>query len=299
MRIDRSKLNTLLRSGLNPDIKTRKQLAAFLNLDPTSLTRWFSTRDRLGNPRYPVVPDRHVTKILQLFNVDMQCLSLNDEEFRQYCFELSLSNTNQQNELARKNKARLENALNRKLNISDYSKKKQSKIPHYAFLLIGTALVVGCVLKYIGVTKVEQSASDNDLTAYEPECWTGYSFALGSFEEGDKADPCHYGKLFYNALSKLKSENKHIETNGLNAHQSSTHTYIAFLHEQLENRRIREKIVMNIELGKSELYRSNYSAAKSYLDNANELVSVLPESSPLLAKEISFYTNQIKKRTVD
>ncbi|PAJ76287.1 hypothetical protein CJF42_00940 [Pseudoalteromonas sp. NBT06-2] len=81
MKIDRNKLNTLLRSGLNPEIKTRKHLAAHLSLDPTSLTRWFASRDRLGNPRYPVVPDRHVTKILQLFTLDPDSLNLNDENF--------------------------------------------------------------------------------------------------------------------------------------------------------------------------------------------------------------------------
>ena len=86
MKIDRNKLNTLLRSGLNPEIRTRKNLAAHLGLDPTSLTRWFASRDRLGNPRYPVVPDRHVTKILQLFNLDPQTLNLEDAVFRQYWF---------------------------------------------------------------------------------------------------------------------------------------------------------------------------------------------------------------------
>jgi hypothetical protein len=49
MKTDRNKLNTLLHSGLNPEIKTRKQLAAYLSLDPTSLTRWLANKDRLGN----------------------------------------------------------------------------------------------------------------------------------------------------------------------------------------------------------------------------------------------------------
>jgi len=72
LKIDRAKLNTILKSGLNPKVKTRKQLAVCLGLDPTSLTRWFASKDRLGKPRYPVVPDRHVTKILAIFNLNVE-----------------------------------------------------------------------------------------------------------------------------------------------------------------------------------------------------------------------------------
>ena len=123
VKIDKNKLNTLLRSGLNPEIKTRKHLAAQLGLDPTSLTRWFATRDRLGNPRYPVVPDRHVTKILALFNLSPQCLSLNEEEFRHHCFELSLKHKKGQNDLRQKN------VVLRELSIEEYSAPNNKTFP--------------------------------------------------------------------------------------------------------------------------------------------------------------------------
>lgn len=90
MKITRAKLNAMLRSGLRGDITTRKQLAAHLGLEPTSLTRWFTSTDSAGNPRYPVVPDRHVTPILQLFSLEPNSLNLSDEDFRQHCIEQSL-----------------------------------------------------------------------------------------------------------------------------------------------------------------------------------------------------------------
>jgi tetratricopeptide (TPR) repeat protein len=96
VKINRAKLNAILRSGLHPQITTRKLLAAHLNLDPTSLTRWFATTDRLGNPRFPVVPDRHVTAILQTFSLEASSLSLSDEDFRQYCFDRAVQHAQSQ-----------------------------------------------------------------------------------------------------------------------------------------------------------------------------------------------------------
>ena len=94
MKINRVKLNAMLRSGLNPAVSTRKQLAAHLNLDATSITRWFASTDSAGNPRYPVVPDRHVIAILQLFSLSPEHLQLSDEDFRQFCFAQAIAQKN-------------------------------------------------------------------------------------------------------------------------------------------------------------------------------------------------------------
>ncbi|MEW6982482.1 hypothetical protein AAD001_07500 [Colwelliaceae bacterium 6471] len=296
MRIDRNKLNSLLRSGLNSEIKTRKQLAAHLSLDPTSLTRWFATRDRLGNPRYPVVPDRHVTKILQLFNLDPQSLQLDDEEFRHYCFEQSLSQTNHHSELEQKNKLRLEKALQRKIDITDYSTGTNTRAPLIITSLAILILIAGFFTSRVYFNNLATEATDNRLVNNELECWTGYSPSLGFFDEKDEADPCHYGKLFHNALMQLKSENDSLKLLGTKAELSGTHAYILFLFEQLEYRRIRDNIMLNIELGKSEMHRSNYQAAQSHFFKATEMLRSLPEVNTDMLTEISIYTAKIAKQ---
>jgi len=297
VKIDRNKLNTLLRSGLNPEIKTRKQLAAHLSLDPTSLTRWFSSRDRLGNPRYPVVPDRHVTKIFQLFNLDPQSLNLDDETFRQYCFENSLNQTNLQNELEQKKKLRLEQALQRKLDITDYPTEKNSS----ALLAIITIIVLlflgGYFINNLYFNELNSIDSKNNLTTQNSQCWTGYSPSLGVFKQEDKADPCHYGKLFHNALIQLKAENNSMSLSNNLTEDVATHTYINFLFEQLETRRIQNNITLNIELGKSEMHRSNFQKAQSYFSKANEMLTSLPKANPRLLTEITIYTEKIAKKS--
>ncbi|MFQ3191651.1 MAG: hypothetical protein ACI936_002793 [Paraglaciecola sp.] len=293
MKIDRNKLNTLLRSGLNSEIKTRKQLAANLSLDPTSLTRWFASRDRLGNPRYPVVPDRHVTRILQLFNLDPQTLNLEDEAFRQYCFENSLTQTNLQNELEQKKRLRLEHALQRKLTITDYSTAKNKRPLVTIFTLAVSLMMGGYFINHFHFTDLNSIPTKNDITTNDTQCWTGYSPSLGVFEEEDKADPCHYGKLFHNALMQLKAENNNLNLSTSKTDTSKTHDYIAFLFEQLEHRRIRDNITLNIELGKSELHRSNPQAAQSYFRNASEMLTTLPKTNLQMLSEISIYTAKI------
>lgn len=293
MKIDRNKLNTLLRSGLNPEIKTRKQLAAHLSLDPTSLTRWFASRDRLGNPRYPVVPDRHVTKILQLFAVDPQSLTLNDEEFRQYCFENSLTQSNQQSELAQKNRLRQEYALQRKLKITDYSSGKNNQALLIIFSLVILFALAVYVIKHFHFNDVQAIATETNPTTTDLQCWTGYSPSLGVFEQEDQSDPCHYRKLFHNALMQLKAENKQLNSSMTKTGPSDSQAYISFLFKQLEHRRIRDNITLNIELGKNELHRSNYQAARSHFDNAGKLLTALPEPNPQMSAEISIYTAKI------
>ncbi|WP_150113715.1 hypothetical protein [Colwellia psychrerythraea] len=293
MKIDRNKLNTILRSGLNPEIKTRKQLAAHLSLDPTTLTRWFSSRDRLGNPRYPVVPDRHVTKILQLFKLDSQSLNLNDEEFRQYCFENSLSQSCHQSELEQKQKLRLEKASQRKLIISDYSTGRNKR----PFFVIASIMMLSVLawyfIKPFHFNNSKSLVSEDNKTGNELKCWTGYSPALGVFDVEDKADPCHYGKLFHNALMQLKAENNKLKFSKPLTERSASQQYISFLFQQLEYRRISDNISLNIELGKSELYRSNYQAAQAYFHNASEMLTTLPKPNLKMLTEISTYSAKI------
>jgi len=294
VKIDRNKLNTLLRSGLNPEIKTRKQLAAHLSLDPTSLTRWFASRDRLGNPRYPVVPDRHVTNILQLFNLEPQSLNLDDEAFRQYCFENSLTQTNLQNELEQKKKLRLEHALQRKLDITDYPTEKNSRAVMVVITMVVLLILAGYFINHLYFNELN---SKNVLTVNNSQCWTGYSPSLGVFEQEDKADPCHYGRLFYNALIQLKAENSSLNLSDNLTEEAATHTYINFLFEQLEFRRIQDNITLNIELGKSEMYRSNFKKAQSYFNKASEMLTSLPKPNPQLLTEITIYTERISKKS--
>ncbi len=294
MKIDRNKLNTLLRSGLNPEIKTRKHLAAHLNLDPTTLTRWFANRDRLGNPRYPVVPDRHVTKILQLFNLSPEKLNLNDEAFRHYCFENALSHTNQKNDLEQKNRVRLENASQRQLNINDYPINR-GKRPFLVFSSTILLLIAGVTIfnqfYFSELKSVETEMVENDI-----KCWTGYSSSLGDFDKEDKADPCHYGKLFHKALMQLKSDNNSLELSIPLNEDSAHQDYITFLFQQLEHRRVMDNIRLNIELGKRELHRSNYQQAQSYFSNASDMLRSLPEPKPKMLAEISTYTAKIARK---
>ncbi|WDE12192.1 hypothetical protein [Thalassomonas haliotis] len=293
MKIDRNKLNTLLRSGLNPEIKTRKQLAAHLSLDPTSLTRWFASRDRLGNPRYPVVPDRHVTKILQLFKLDPKSLALNDEEFRHYCFENSLTKSNHQSDLEQKKRLRQEYALQRKLKITDYSSNKSKKPLPMLFSLVLLFVAAWYLAHHFHFNNLKAITSENHITTPNLHCWTGYSPSLGVFAEEDKADPCHYGKLFHNALMQLKAENKQLNSSLSKTELSGNQAYITFLFKQLEYRRIRDSITLNIELGKNEMHRSNYQAAQSYFHNASQMLTALPEPNPQMSTEISIYAAKI------
>ncbi|MFT5756857.1 MAG: hypothetical protein ACI9LM_001582 [Alteromonadaceae bacterium] len=293
MKIDRNKLNTLLRSGLNPEILTRKHLAARLNLDPTSLTRWFSSRDRLGNPRYPVIPDRHVTKILQLFKLDPNSLILNDEEFRHYCFENSLSQTNHQSDLEHKNKLRLECAAQRKLSISDYASGRKKQPVLIVFTVIILFIIGWYFINPFQFNDPKSLSIENERTVNIEKCWTGYSPSLGVFDYEDDADRCHYGKLFHNALMQLKTENTNLNISIKTNKHSATQDYITFLFEQLEYRRIRDNITLSIELGKSEIHSSNYQAAQSHFRNASEMLTSLPQPPTQMLIEISTYTAKI------
>ncbi len=292
VKIDKNKLNTLLRSGLNPEIKTRKHLAAQLGLDPTSLTRWFSTRDRLGNPRYPVVPDRHVTKILALFNLSPQCLSLDEEEFRHHCFELSLQVKKGQNDLRQKNVAL------RELSIEEYSAPNNKTFP-----LILSIVLLGFGIAWYFIngnsdffeqtkpTKVESSVT-------KTKCWAGYSSSLGSFSREDEADPCHYSKLFHQAMSQLKDENQsNLQSKSASTSEgefTAAHNYLLFLSKQLEQRRLDDKISLHLELGKSELRQLNYLSAQNHFEISRNILISSVNQDPKILAEISKFSDQIK-----
>jgi hypothetical protein len=284
VKIDKNKLNTLLRSGLNPEIKTRKHLAAHLGLDPTSLTRWFATRDRLGNPRYPVVPDRHVTKILGLFSLSPQCLSLDDEGFRHHCFELSLQVKKGQNDV------RQQNIALRQLSIEEYSTPNRKLIPLILLMVLITSVTAWYFI--LGKSKLfEQPTSSNiKISLNETKCWAGFSSTLGSFNQEDEADPCHYGKLFHHAMSQLKAENKKQSSVEFTASQN----YLLFLSNQLDQRRINDKISLNLELGKSELRQLNYLGAQNHFNTAHNLLNSSTDPDPKILAIILTLNAQIR-----
>jgi len=288
VKIDKNKLNTLLRSGLNPEIKTRKQLAAQLGLDPTSLTRWFATRDRLGNPRYPVVPDRHVTKILALFNLSAQALSLDEEEFRQHCFELSLQFKKGQNDLRQKNVAL------RKLNVEEYSPSKNLRLPFTLFSVLISLLITWFFISTNPDLFEQPSFSSENNSISEVECWQGFSSSLGDFSQHDNADPCHYGKLFHRAINQLKAENESQSLSTSTGELSASRDYLLFLSKQLDERRLNEKIVLNLELGKNELRRLNYLAAQNYFQIAGNILNSSNNPNAKIVAEIAAYKTQIE-----
>jgi hypothetical protein len=286
VKIDKNKLNTLLRSGLNPEIKTRKQLAAQLGLDPTSLTRWFATRDRLGNPRYPVVPDRHVTKILAIFKLSPQCLSLDEEQFRHHCFELSLQNKKGQIDV------RQQNVALRKLSIEEYSPSNTGTFPVLLFILFIISAITWYFISDKSSLFEQKKPTPPEYSLTKTKCWAGFSTSLGNFEKEDAADPCHYAKLFHQAINQLKVKNQSQLIHS--AEVTSTENYLVFLSSQLDLRRLNDTISLHMELGKSELHQLNYLAAQKHFDLAHKLLVSSSHPNPKIMAEISTLSAQIK-----
>ena len=299
MKIDREKLSTLLKSGLHPEINTRKKLAKEMGLDPTSITRWFAVRDRLGNPRYPVVPDRHVSRILEIFNAQPQWLSLDNEAFRQQCFETAIELTKQEELSAKERKQRLKRIEQRRLVIDDYTLDDRNWLN--AKMIIGIVLFISVasyfLLKNNGFSVfqdsglapfLEKHTINSDVYAPEEKCWRGFSAAMGDYDEPDPADPCHYAKLMNKALTQLKVSNKSDELTlssdfeSLNAH----HDFLTFLSHKLDQRRALERIILSLELAKSELKRNNFQAATTYLIAAKQEQPLLPFLPPQIASEL-------------
>ena len=286
VKIDRTKLNILLRSGLKSEIKTRKQLAAQLGLDPTSLTRWFANRDRLGNPRYPIVPDRHVGNILQIFDVEADSLNLDDTKFRQYCFTIALERNNHSNDGAQKALLRLESIARRKLTI----KINDTQNNNNRYFILATVLVVMGVAWWVYVNKFNQNESQHgDSVAAESSCWAGYSESLGSFTQEDTADPCHYGKLFYNALEQLKANNNDDVSVKVIQINNAEDDYILFLANKLQQRRVDQEISLNIEFGRRALKQLNYVEALAYFQTAETALATSPMQRPKFLSSLSAY----------
>ena len=283
MKITKAKLDALLRSGLRPDIKTRKQLAAHLGLDPTSLTRWFATRDRLGNPRYPVVPDRHVVRILRLFDLRAEHLDAGDDEFRSHCFGLALERARARGD-SPSTLSRMEKAAARKLTIP---------VPPQPGSIGKPAVILFIVLASAGLAWLTGSGGDGRAVSspdapapVTPQCWTGFSASLGSFDEEDPSDPCHYAKLFHNALSQLKAGNE----SGRFQESAAMEDYMIFLSRNLDRRRQQQRATLNIELGRSELARRNYVTALEYFQAADKSFAAAPELHAKTKRDIAAYS---------
>ena len=292
MKIDKAKLNTLLKSGLNPEITTRKQLAARLEMDPTSLTRWFATRDRLGNPRFPVVPDRHVTTILELFQLAPEALSLDDDAFREHCFNLSVQGNQSRSKQAEQAQLRLQKIAERQLKVEDYSAAKKKPLPKAA--LLGGAAVVASVWWLVDLTVFSEkpAAINADRPPlYETPCWQGYSAQLGDFGEDDSADPCHYRKLYQNALAQLRNEPKSERDEG---DWSATRDYLLFLSGELDKRRLNDKIALHVELGKLAFNAQSYASAREYFQHAKTLLATSTDQNPTLKAEIATHLESLK-----
>jgi hypothetical protein len=287
VKIDRTTLNTLLRSGLKPQIKTRKQLAALLGLDPTSLTRWFASHDRLGNPRYPVVPDRHVSDILQIFDLPPDSLYLENEQFRQYCFELALQRAEDNDDAKQKALIRLENIARRKLTIPVNSGQKSHERTFTLAIVVIFAGVAWWWFYSDGLKQIEPYFADP--AEKEANCWTGYSPSMGSFDGEDKADPCHYSKLFHRALEQLKTSNKKEDSAKSSKDNYLENDYILFLFTILEQRRTDQKLSLNIELGRRELRHLRYDTALAYFQVAKQIFDTSPKQNPKVLDEITAY----------
>ena len=97
-KINKAKLDVMINSGLNPKINSRKALAQALSLGPTAINKWFAARDSQGIPRHPVVPEKHVTTILLLFEIPSDKLALDLAEFTLFCREASRTRQLSQNQ---------------------------------------------------------------------------------------------------------------------------------------------------------------------------------------------------------
>ena len=285
VKINREKLNSLLKSGLNPQVKTRKQLAEKLELDPTSLTRWFATRDRLGNPRYPVVPDRHISNILRVFSLDAECFAMDDEAFHRYCFELALQRQDVSLSGEKKLLTREDKVARRRMSIPMSPMRKR----RMAFKLAAS----GCIaaLSIFGWLHLQQDAlpgANIGKKISENNCWRGFAVEGEEFDHPDASDPCHYRKLLHRSLAKLKAQNRE-ESGAGQITVDATGDYIAFLSEKLEQRHVREKAIIKYELGRSELHKGNYALALDYLTEAQALLKALPDVSPQLHDEVKEY----------
>ena len=293
MNIDRAKLNSLLKSGLNPDIKTRKQLAAELGLDPTSLTRWFSHRDRLGNARHPVVPDRHVGRLLQIFELSSDVLNLDTKSFHQYCLDVALQRANDNDVKKQKAAKRFETITSRKIDIASYTSKKQPRTFPLFAVLGGGIIVLGSFLFTTTKNDPESINKLSTIPQVHAKCWQGYSAELGTFKSADPADPCHYAKLYQAALSQLSHYNEQAG-NTQTTHEIDNKKYLNFLSNQLDQRRIGNKIYLNVELAKSALRQGDVIVAQQHMNQVESLLAQLPSPPESMLMLVNVLSKKLK-----
>ena len=138
----------------------------------------------------------------------------------------------------------------------------------------------------------ESQRPELEVSMKKTKCWAGFSSSLGDFEQEDEADPCHYGKLFHQAMGELKAENKKQSTSSVEF--TASPNYLLFLSQQLEQRRVDEKISLYVELGKSELRQLNYLSAQNRFDIAHNILSSSAHSDPKILAELLTLSAQIK-----
>ena len=67
--------------------------------------------------------------------------------------------------------------------------------------------------------------------------------------------------------------------------------YIIFLSNQLEQRRVEQQVELNIELGRREFNRLNYSEAIDYFRKAEKIIGSTVEQNTLLKDKLFNYLN--------
>jgi len=197
-------------------------------------------------------------------------------------------------------KLRQEKVAQRKLAITSYA-KASSLFPRPWFVILAISILLG-ISSYLFFTQQinKQShteTSKKDLS--EDPCWTGYSLMLGEFKQVDEADPCHYRKLLHNAVSLLKEQNNtDLKTSalGLSEELGANQDYILFLSSKLDQRRVMDKIILNIELGKSALNKKNYFKAKVHFKAASEMLSPSNAAHRAVHNKISHFNELIESK---
>lgn len=302
MKITRHKLNSLLRSGLNPDITTRKQLAKILELDPTSLTRWFASHDRLGNPRYPVVPDRHVKSILRLFSLQPSDLNLSDENFKQFCFDKAFSISNDSKEAS----TTAELPVGARENHFIIPEPKQNiTAPWLTVCILGFlafALTVRSDLKTDSLFKLNQmivdtpntcwrelktaALKDNQLGQEPPSTFYPLRFSSDFDSTMEVNERCSYQAILEQGLVVL---NKNPAPKLDNA--PSLVDLLAFVSKKLDDSQTERKAILRFEMGRKEIRMQQLQQASVHFSEALELLSSIPSVNEELFKKLSTYSS--------
>ena len=144
------------------------------------------------------------------------------------------------------------------------------------------------MIKVVYLNKKKPAQPEYSLT--KTKCWAGFSTSLGYFDKEDEADPCHYAKLFHQAINQLKVKNQSQSEGEFIASQN----YLLFLSKQLDQRRLNDRITLNVELGKSELRQLNYINAQNHFIIARDLLLSSTNRDSKFSAEISTYIAKIE-----